>query len=178
MSATDAMRTIKSAKATGPARLRLAWSDGAEVELDLGAWLQTPAFAALRDPDEFAHVQVGDWGHSLVWPSGVEAGADSLWLETLAATRRQDARAFGMAPKARPLAHRRRRSPRPLAPDGRLLLQRRKTDPEDGAAGVPGVGGGAADEGAGGRLGALLFLFLCLGDVVSGQISSHSLLKL
>lgn len=94
MSATDAMRTIKSVKATGPARLRLAWSDGAEAELDLGGWLETPAFAALRDPAEFAKVKVGDWGHSLVWPSGVEAGADSLWLETLAATRREAARAF------------------------------------------------------------------------------------
>jgi hypothetical protein len=94
MSATDAMRTIKSARATGPGRLRLAWSNGAEAELDLGAWLERPAFAALRDPAEFARVQVGDWGHSLVRPSGVEAGADSLWLETLAAPRCEDARAF------------------------------------------------------------------------------------
>ncbi|HEX3915873.1 MAG TPA: hypothetical protein VHW60_00940 [Caulobacteraceae bacterium] len=50
--------------------------------------------AALRDPAEFARAQLGDWGHSLVWPSGAEAGADSLWLETLSATRREDARAF------------------------------------------------------------------------------------
>src|SRR5580658_2931701 len=88
------MRTIKSAKAVGPARLRLAWSDGTEAEIDLGAWLETPAFAALRDPAEFARVQVGDWGHNLEWPSGVEAGADALWLETLSATRRDDTRAF------------------------------------------------------------------------------------
>jgi hypothetical protein len=94
MSGTDAMHTIKTARAVGPARLRLAWSDGAQADLDLGAWVAKPAFAALGDPDEFARVQVGDWGHSLVWPSGAEAGADSLWLETLAATRRDDARAF------------------------------------------------------------------------------------
>jgi Protein of unknown function (DUF2442) len=94
MSATDVMRTIKSAKATGPARLRLTWSDGVEAELDLHDWLQTSAFAPLRDPAEFVRVQVGDWGHSLDWPSGVEAGADSLWLETLSATRREGAQAF------------------------------------------------------------------------------------
>jgi hypothetical protein len=94
MSATNTMRTIESVKATGPARLRLRWSDGAEAELDLTAWLAKPAFAALRDPAEFARVQVGDWGHSLAWPSGPEAGADSLWLETLTATRREGARAF------------------------------------------------------------------------------------
>jgi hypothetical protein len=48
----------------------------------------------LRDPAEFAKVKVGDWGHSLEWPSGAEAGADSLWLETLSALKRQDARTF------------------------------------------------------------------------------------
>jgi len=94
MSATDMMRTIKAVKPIGEARLRLQWSDGAQAELDLGDWLQTPAFAALRDPAEFAKVKLGDWGHSLEWPSGVEAGADALWLEILAATRREDARAF------------------------------------------------------------------------------------
>jgi hypothetical protein len=94
MTATDTMRTIESAKATGPARLRLHWSDGAEADLDLTAWLEKPAFAALRDPAEFARVQVGDWGHSLAWPVGPEAGADALWLETLSATRREGARAF------------------------------------------------------------------------------------
>jgi hypothetical protein len=94
MSAADAMRTIEHAEALGLARLRLRWSDGEAVELDLAAWLDMPAFAELRDPAEFARVQVGDWGHSLVWPDGVEVGADSLWLETLAATRRDGARAF------------------------------------------------------------------------------------
>ncbi len=94
MNATDAMRTIEQVKATGPARLRLVWSDGGEADVDLGAWLEKPAFAALRDPAEFARVEIGDWGHSLVWPRGAEAGADALWLETLTATRRDDTRAF------------------------------------------------------------------------------------
>ena len=79
MNATDAMRTIEQVKVTGPARLRIVWSDGGEADVDLGAWLEKPAFAALRDPAEFAKVEIGDWGHSLEWPSGVEAGADALW---------------------------------------------------------------------------------------------------
>ena len=94
MNATDRMRTIKAVKATGPARLRLDWSDGTQADVDLSAWLQTPAFAPLRDPAEFACAEIGDWGHSLVWPSGVEAGADALWRETLAATRHPDAKTF------------------------------------------------------------------------------------
>jgi len=39
-------------------------------------------------------VEVGDWGHSLCWPSGAELGADMLWLETLSSTGHGDARAF------------------------------------------------------------------------------------
>lgn len=94
MSATDTMRTIERVKAVGATRLSLVWSDGSKVEVDLGDWLTKPAFAALRDPAEFAKVKIGDWGHSLAWPGGAEAGADALWLETLAATRRDDTRAF------------------------------------------------------------------------------------
>src|SRR3546814_7399559 len=39
-------------------------------------------------------VEVGDWGHSLAWPSGAELGADMLWLETLSATGHGDVHAF------------------------------------------------------------------------------------
>ncbi|HEY5006966.1 MAG TPA: DUF2442 domain-containing protein [Caulobacteraceae bacterium] len=94
MTMTDTMRRIESVKALGPTQVRLHWSDGAQVELDLSGWLEKPAFAALRDPAEFVKVKVGDWGHSLEWPSGAEAGADSLWLETLSALKRQAARTF------------------------------------------------------------------------------------
>ncbi len=94
MSAADRMRTIEAVEATGPAQLRLGWSDGTRAEIDLGAWLKDPAFASLRDPAVFARVELGEWGHSLVWPSGAEAGAESLWLETLSATGHADARAF------------------------------------------------------------------------------------
>src|SRR3546814_16996651 len=64
------------------------------ADLDLGAVLADRAFAALCDPGEFAKVEVGDWGHSLAWPSGAELGADMLWLETLSATGHGDVRAF------------------------------------------------------------------------------------
>jgi len=94
MSAAATMRTIEEARAITPARLRLRWSDGAEGEVDLAEWLKQPAFASLRDPAEFARVQVGDLGHSLTWSGGAEAGADALWLESLTARRRGDTRAF------------------------------------------------------------------------------------
>ena len=85
MSAADRMRTIESAEAIDATGLRLRWSDGAQADLDISDWLEKPAFVSLRVPAEFARVEVGEWGHSLVWPSGAEAGADSLWLKTLSA---------------------------------------------------------------------------------------------
>jgi hypothetical protein len=94
MKITDKSRAIIAVRATGPSSLHLAWSDGTAGELDLRAVLAERAFARLRDPTEFIQVEVGDWGHSLTWPSGVELGADTLWLETLSATGRSDVRAF------------------------------------------------------------------------------------
>lgn len=95
MNITDTMRTITAVEAIGAASVRLAWSDGTIVDLDLSSVLIGRAFLAVRgDPAAFAAVAVGDWGHSLAWPSGVDLGADRLWLETLAATGHGDARAF------------------------------------------------------------------------------------
>ena len=94
MSAADRMRTITGVWPIGHASLRLDWSNGTQVDLDMSAVVADRAFAALRDPDEFAAVAVGDWGHGLVWPCGAELGADMLWLETLSATGRGDTRAF------------------------------------------------------------------------------------
>jgi hypothetical protein len=94
MSFADRMRTIVIAKAEGATRLALTWSDGVQAHIDVGHVLKDRVFAALRDPAEFARVRIGEWGQSLEWPSGVELGADMLWLETLSATGHDDARVF------------------------------------------------------------------------------------
>src|SRR3546814_18807383 len=94
MNITDKARTITAVRATGPSSLHLSWSEGTAADLDLGAVLADRAFAALRDPGAFAKVEVGDWGHSLAWPSGAELCADMLWLEQLSATGQGDVRAF------------------------------------------------------------------------------------
>lgn len=94
MTIADETHTIAAVRVTGPSSLHLSWSDGTEADIDLGAALSDRAFTTLADPRVFAQVEVGDWGHSLIWPSGAEMGADSLWLETLSATGRDDARRF------------------------------------------------------------------------------------
>jgi hypothetical protein len=90
----DKMRTIVAAKVKSPATLVLRWSDGTRADVDLSAMLRDKRLRVLREPSEFSRVRIGEWGHSLEWPSGVELGADSLWLETLSATGHGDARAF------------------------------------------------------------------------------------
>ncbi|MEO6718389.1 MAG: hypothetical protein ABIM50_14230 [Novosphingobium sp.] len=79
---SDTMRTISKANPLGGNCLQLEWSDG------------TVAQVVLPDVPELAGVEVGDWGHSLVWPDGTEIGADSLWLDTLSAIGRGDSRLF------------------------------------------------------------------------------------
>ncbi len=90
----DTMRAISTVRVIGSASLSLTWADGAAAELDLKAILTDPAFAALQDPAAFAAVTIGEWGHSLTWPSGCAIGADRLWLETLSANGHWDTRAF------------------------------------------------------------------------------------
>jgi len=88
MSIDDKTHTILAATATPPALLTLEWSNGTRAELNLATWLRGKSFR------EFAQVRVGEWGHSVEWPSGAELGAESLWLETLSAIGREDTRTF------------------------------------------------------------------------------------
>jgi hypothetical protein len=91
---SERLRRIEEVEAKPGHRLRLRWAGGPEVEIDFSPFLQRRAFNALTKERDFAGARVGDWGHSVEWPSGIEIGADSLWLETLSATGRKDARTF------------------------------------------------------------------------------------
>lgn len=94
MNSKDKPRTIKNVVTIGSNRLQLLWSDGVTVAVNLSEILSDPAFSLLNNPAAFAKVQIGDWGHSVEWPCGVELGADTLWLETLSAIQRDDVRQF------------------------------------------------------------------------------------
>jgi len=94
MSAADSTRTILKAQARPPASLALKWSDGTRATIDLTGTIRHRRFKALRDGARFAGARIGQWGHSVEWPSGLGLSADTLWLETLSATGRPDARAF------------------------------------------------------------------------------------
>jgi hypothetical protein len=80
-------------RAIGPSALHVSWSDGTAADIELGAILNDRAFARCAIP---ASSPRSSWaiGGIAAWPSGVELGADMLWLETLSATGHSDVRAF------------------------------------------------------------------------------------
>jgi hypothetical protein len=94
MNTTDRIRTITAVAARPPATLSLQWSDGTQADIDLRATLRGRSGHALRNETEFARAGLGEWGHGVAWPCGVELSAEKLWLETLSATGRDDVRRF------------------------------------------------------------------------------------
>ncbi len=71
---------IEAAEVIGPTRLRIAWTTGERPEVDLAEPIgRLKALAPLRDPAFFGCVQVGEWGHSLVWEGEIDLGADRLY---------------------------------------------------------------------------------------------------
>ncbi len=90
----EKLQTIKKIRAVAPATLHLTWSNGTKAVLDIQNVLRKKAFSPLSDATIFTAAQVGDWGHSVVWPNNIELGADSLWRITLIATGKEDAVLF------------------------------------------------------------------------------------
>ena len=90
----DKMRTIEAVTPLGEFRLRLLWSDGTAAEIDFARAFASKGIAALNGPGVFAAVKIGDWGHSLEWPNGIDMSANRFWLETLAVLGREDERRF------------------------------------------------------------------------------------
>ena len=90
----DRLRTIVSVQAKSPSTVLVEWSDGTQAALDLDAFAQGEKLGKLRKSRTFSRVRIGEWGHSIEWPSGPELSAETLWLETLSAMGREDTREF------------------------------------------------------------------------------------
>jgi glycine/D-amino acid oxidase-like deaminating enzyme len=64
-------------------RLRVAFEDGIEGEVDLSDRLFGPMFEPLQSPDLFERVAIDEFG-AVYWPNGADLAPDALH-ETLAA---------------------------------------------------------------------------------------------
>ena len=78
---------IETVEVVGSAQLHITWNSGECFDVDLAEPISRHhALAPLRDPVVFARVQVGEWGHSLVWRDEIDLGADRLYERGLAQT--------------------------------------------------------------------------------------------
>ncbi len=89
----ESLRTLKSVKPLSDATLRVRWSNGIAVDLDLSDLSKKKAFKPLHGR-VFQGASLDEWGHSVEWPDGTAIGADALWRRTLLAQGRKDAVTF------------------------------------------------------------------------------------
>ncbi len=73
---------IRKARALDNLALEITWEDG---EVSVVSLRETVAkggvFAPLRDPEQFAIVELGEGGRWVQWPGEVDIGADDLWYQ-------------------------------------------------------------------------------------------------
>jgi len=73
------MNRIQSFAIEANRRLRLTYSDGVSVTLDVQPLIDAGGvFAALRDDAVFNRVKIGAGGRSIEWPGDIDLCADAL----------------------------------------------------------------------------------------------------
>ena len=71
---------IKAARVLSPNVIELTWSTGETLNVNLADLpKRNAAFAELADPAFFAQMTLGEWGHGIGWPGGLDLGADRLY---------------------------------------------------------------------------------------------------
>ena len=74
------MHRITSVKSAGDVAVRLRFDNGKTYTVDLRELvLRSRGLKRLREAALFAHVALGEGGHSIAWPGDLDLGADTLW---------------------------------------------------------------------------------------------------
>jgi hypothetical protein len=63
---------VRSFEQIGPYVLTISFEDGLSRTIDFEPILEGELFGALRDPEQFAQVQLDPEVHTLAWPSGAD----------------------------------------------------------------------------------------------------------
>ena len=69
---------VTAVEVVGDHRLRLAFEDGAEGEVDLSGWRWRGVFAPLADPSYFRRVSLDSELGTIVWPNGADLAPETL----------------------------------------------------------------------------------------------------
>lgn len=71
---------IDTVTASAPNVLEIGWTTGEILTAHIDDWIERFALLEpLHNPKIFTQVQVGWYGHSVIWPDGVDLGADQLY---------------------------------------------------------------------------------------------------
>ena len=70
---------ITNMEVRGPHSLWLAFNDGHQSEVDLLPLLDGPVFASLREPANFALVQLDHECGTITWPNGADLAPEALY---------------------------------------------------------------------------------------------------
>jgi len=94
MSANTAVRVV-DVRPIGACILQAKWQNGRKLPVDLAEPIhRLKGLRALRDPAVFARAEVGEGGHSVVWPGDLDIGAARLWELALEQNGHADAAEF------------------------------------------------------------------------------------
>jgi len=86
---------IASVRYASEYTLRIRWVNGKTMPVDLQEPVhRLKGMRPLRERTVFAKATKGEGGHSIVWPGGIDMGADRLWEMTLEQNGRMDAVEF------------------------------------------------------------------------------------
>jgi hypothetical protein len=72
---------VVEVEVVGDHRLRLAFDDGSQGEIQFGEEDRFGVFEPLRDPAYFAQVKLDEEGGTIVWPNGADIAPETphLW---------------------------------------------------------------------------------------------------
>jgi hypothetical protein len=86
---------MTSVKHAGNQTVMLRFESGKTFTVDLHEVVEgSKGLKKLRDAEAFARVALGEGGHSIEWPGGLDIGADTLWELSLLQNGRADAAEF------------------------------------------------------------------------------------
>jgi hypothetical protein len=74
------LHRIVEVEVVGEHRLRLAFEDGVNGEIDASSWDWSGVFEPLRDPAYFARVELDDELGTISWPNGADVAPETLHL--------------------------------------------------------------------------------------------------
>lgn len=82
MTAMGDLVHVTAVEVIGDHRLRLAFEDGVEGEVDLSGWRWRGVFEPLADPSYFGHATLDEELGTVVWPNGADIAPETLhaWI--------------------------------------------------------------------------------------------------